>query len=234
METVFIEGDSLSFKEFLKSLLQQPVRFRKFGKWVVFSTLLAIIYTIPFALILLLLGLVLGIIPENPAKMLVLLEVVLVFLPITVWGVTFYFSFIAPATVKRRITRFVRKCIPEASALTEHDTDTWFFKWKGHDFAIIYKTNPVRVEKNGQSRIKYFRYFKILFAPSYEKYLAGGTYKGRESLKEGLSLIFGDGCAAPDKEKETIVYAHADYKKKFSPKDISEALEALLKHEETE
>ena len=234
MEEHFIEGDTLSFKEYLKILPYRLVRFHSFGKWFVFSTLLAIIYTIPFALILLLLGLVLGIIPENPAKMLVLLEVILVFLPITVWGVTFYFSFIAPATVKRKVTRFVRKCIPEASKLTQHDTDTWFFKWKGHDFAIIYKTNPVRVEKNGQPRIKYFRYFKILFAPSYEKYLEGGTYKGRESLKEGLSLIFGDGCAAPDKEKETIVYALADYKKKFSPEDISEALEALLKHEETE
>ena len=233
METVFIEGDSLSFKEYQKSLLQ-PVRFRSFGKWFVFSTLLAIIYCIPIVLIMLLLGLLLGIIPEDPAKMLVLLEVVLVFLPITVWGVTFYFSFIAPATVKRRITRFVRKRIPEASALTERNTDTWFFKWRGHDFAIIYKTNPVRVEKNGQPRIKYFRYFKILSAPSYEKYLAGGTYKGRESLKEGLSLIFGDGCAAPDKEKETIVFVYVEYKKKFSPKDISKALETLLAFEKTE
>lgn len=233
METVFIEGDSLSFKEYQKSLLQ-PVRFRSFGKWFVFSTLLAIIYCIPIVLIMLLLGLLLGIIPEDPAKMLVLLEVVLVFLPITVWGVTFYFSFIAPATVKRRITRFVRKRIPEASALTEHNTDTWFFKWRGHDFAIIYKTNPKRVEKDGQIRIKYFRYFKIFSAPSHEKFIAGGTYKGKESLKEGLSLIFGNYHAAPDKEKETLVFAYVEYKKKFSPEDISEALEALLKHEGAE
>ncbi len=234
METVYIEGDSLSFKEFLKSLLQQPVRFRKFGKWVVFSTLLAIIYTIPFALILLLLGLVLGIIPENPAKMLVLLEVILVFLPITVWGVTFYFSFIAPTTVKRKVTRFVRKCIPEASALTEHDTDTWFFKWRGHDFSIAYKENPVRVVKNGQPGLKILRYFKIFSAPSFEKYVDWGTYEGDESLKEGLLLIYWNCAANPDEERDLVVYAHADYKKKFSPEAISEALEALLKHEETE
>lgn len=234
MEQHFIEGDSLSFKEYLKSLQQQPIRFRKFGKWFVFSTLLALCAFIPCMVIILLFGLLEGTLFENPSKVLMFFEVILVHILLIVWGITFHHSFIAPATIKRKVTRFVRKCIPEASKLTQHDTDTWFFKWKGHDFAIIYKTNPVRVEKNGQSRIKYFRYFKILFAPSYEKYLAGGTYKGRESLKEGLSLIFGDGCAAPDKEKETIVYALADYKKKFSPEDISEALEALLKHEETE
>ena len=234
METVYIEGDSLSFKEYLKILPYRLVRFRSFGKWFVFSTLFGICFSVPFLLFMLLMGLLEGIIKEDPAKMLMFLEGTFVFVVFLVWIVTFHCAFVAPAAIKRKVTRFVRKCIPEASKLTQHDTDTWFFKWKGHDFAIIYKTNPVRVEKNGQPRIKNFRYFKILFAPSYEKYLAGGTYKGRESLKEGLSLIFGDGCAAPDKEKETIVYAHADYKKKFSPKDISEALEALLKHEGAE
>lgn len=233
MEEHFIEGDSLSFKEYQKSLLQ-PVRFRSFGKWFVFSTLIAIIYCIPIVLIMLLLGLLLGIIPEDPAKMLVLLEVVLVFLPITVWGVTFYFSFIAPATVKRKVTRFVRKCIPEASALTEHNTDTWFFKWRGHDFSIAYKNNPVRVVKNGQPRLKILRYFKIFSAPSFEKYVDWGTYEGEETPKKGLSLIYWNCAVNSDKERDLVVFACVKYKNKFSPEDFSDVLEALLRAEETE
>ena len=233
MEEHFIEGDSLSFKEYLKSL-QQPVRFRKFGKWFVFNTLLGLCAAVPCLLFMLLCGLLKGTIPEDPAQTVWFLTAILLIILLFIWCITFHHSFIAPAAIERKVTHFVRKCIPEVSELTQHDTDTWFFKWKGHDFSIAYKENPVRFVKSGQPRRQTFRYFKIFSAPSFEKFIAWGTYEGDESLKEGLLLIYWNCAANPDEERDLVVYAHADYKKKFSPEDISEALEALLKHEETE
>ena len=234
MEQHFIEGDTLSFKEYLKSLRQQPVRFRKFGKWFVFSTLLALYVFIPCMVIMSLFGLLEGTFFEDPSKVLMFFEVILVFVLLIVWGFTFHHSFIAPATIKRRVTRFVRKCIPEAGELTRHDTETWFFKWKGHDFSIAYKNNTVRVVKNGQPRLKILRYFKIFSAPSFEKYVDWGTYEGEETPKKGLSLIYWNCAVNSDEERDLVVFACVKYKNKFSPEDISDVLEALLRAEETE
>ena len=227
MEQHFIDGDSLSFKDYLWNLIH-PVRFHKIGKLFVFSTLKTICYCIPFMLFMLLCAYFSGsTAKEEPRQIVWFFSVLLLFCLLAVWAVSLHHSFIAPVTIKRKVTRFVRECIPDATNLTRYDTDTWRFEWKGQTFFICYR-NYQEIGRKAE------RYFKIVTASCVAMLDYRGTPDQEEYLQDGLSVLLWDCTEDEDTKKDIEGFACVQYKTKFFPEEITEALETLLKYEKAE
>lgn len=221
MEQRFIKGDSISFKEYFL-VWDNPVRFHSIGKWFIFCTLKTMIISISLVLIMLSLALLTGSLPKDLTKIVIFFSVIVSGLLILVWCVSFCNSFIVPIVLKRRITGFVKKYIPDATNLVQFDTDVWFFSWKGHCFSISYKDNVTRYYRKNRPAKIVSSYYKISKASSYGDYLDWKTETKVLPLLEGITIVY----------TNVNIFARIKLRKKFFPKEISEALEALLEQDE--
>lgn len=221
MEQQFIKGDSISFKEYFL-VWDNPVRFHSVGKWFIFCTLKTMIISISLVLIMLSLALLAGSLPKDLTKIVIFFSVIVSGLLILVWCVSFCNSFIVPIVLKRRITGFVKKYIPDATNLVQFDTDVWFFSWKGHCFSISYKDNVTRYYRKNRPAKIVSSYYKISKASSYGDYLDWKTETKELPLLEGITIVY----------TNVNIFARIKLRKKFFPKEISEALEALLEQDE--
>ena len=131
MEQRFIKGDNIGFKEYLL-VWDNPVRFHSVGKWFVFCTLKTMIICVPLVLIMLLLGLLAGSLPNDLSEIVKFFSLIIFGILVLAWCISFCNAFIVPIVLKRRIPGFVKRYIPEATNLVQFDTDVWFFSWKGN------------------------------------------------------------------------------------------------------
>jgi hypothetical protein len=106
--------------------------------------------------------------------------------------------------------------------LVQFDTDVWFFSWKGHCFSISYKDNVTRYYRKNRPAKKVSSYYKISKASSYGDYLDWKTETKELPLLEGITIVY----------TNVNIFARIKLRKKFFPKEISEALEALLEQDE--
>ena len=234
MEQYYIEGDSITFREYLQEWTY-PVRFSNFGKWFVFSTLKTICFSIPVMLLMFLLAWLAGSVAKTEPRQIVWFfsTLLLIFLLIF-WTITFNHSFITPAIIKRKVTGFLQRCMPEAGELDQYSTDTWHFEWKGLPFFIAYTCNRDSINKNGYSRTVIYKYFKITTDYSSTLLYYDGTPEREEYLQDGLSVQLWDITDNRDQKTKTIGYAYVQADQEFSPNEISKALETLLAFEKTE
>lgn len=222
MEQRFIKGDSISFKEYFL-VWDNPVRFHSVGKWFIFCTLKTMIISISLVLIMLSLALLAGSLPKDLTKIVIFFSVIVSGLLILVWCVSFCNSFIVPIVLKRRITGFVKKYIPDATNLVQFDTDVWFFSWKGNCFSVAYKENITKVYRNNRYGKSVSRYYKISTASSFGDYLDWTMEMNELPLLRGITIVY----------TNVNIFARIKFRKDFFPKEISEALEALLKQDKT-
>lgn len=221
MEQRFIKGDNLSFKEYLL-VWNNPVCFHSLGKWFFFCTLKTIIICVPFVLIMLLFAFIAGSLPKDITEIVKFFSFIVLGLLGMVWCVSFCNAFIIPLVLRRRIPGFVNRYIPEAMDLVQFDTDVWFFSWKGHCFSISYKVNVTRYYRKNRPSKKVSSYYKISKASSYGDYLDWKTETKELPLLEGITIVY----------TNVNIFARIKLRKKFFPKEISEALEALLELDE--
>ncbi len=220
MEQRFIKGDNLGFKGYLH-VWDNPVRFHSVGKWFIFCTLKTICFCAPFVLIMLLLGYLAGSLPKDITEIVKFFSFIVSGLLVLVWCASFCNSFIIPLVLKRRIPEFAKRYIPEATDLEQFDTDVWFFSWKGHRFSIAYKNNVTRIYRKNRPAKKVSRYYKISTASSFGDYLDWNTEIKESPLSDGITIVY----------TNVNIFARIKFRKKFFPKEISEALETLLKQE---
>ena len=220
MELRYKKGDELSFKEYLLNI-GNPVRFTRIGKWFVFSTLEAIIVTALLVLVMNLFSLFAGTLPKDITKILKLSSYFVLLCMACVWLISFYTSFIIPQILKRRIPGFVKKYIPDAENLEQFNTDVWFFSRRGRCYSVALKTNGVKVYGKYSSGGKFSRYYKISTASSFGDYQDWEMEYKEVPLLEGITIVY----------TNVNVFARIKPGKKYFPKDIAEALDALSKHE---
>jgi hypothetical protein len=218
MEQRFIDGDNLSFKEYFL-IWKDLVRFRKLGKWFIFCSLKTIVIFVPLFLFMTLAGLLAGTLPKDITEILRFFSYIISGGLIVVWCISFFHSFIFPSIIKRRVSGFVKRYIPEAGDLTQFDTDVWFFTRKNHWFSIAYKENVTRVIIKNRYRKKTSRYYKISPASSYGDYLDWDIEAKERPLMDGITLV----------TTNVTVFARIKFRKKFFPNEIENALDALLK-----
>ena len=217
MEQRFIDGDNLSFKEYFLNW-RDLVRFYKLGKWFIFCSLKTIAIFVPLFLFMTLVGLLAGTLPKDITEILRFFSYIISGGLIVVWCISFFHSFIFPSIIKRRVSGFVNRYIPEAEDLTQFDTDVWFFTWKKHYFSIAYKEKVTRVKINNRYGKKTSRYYKISPASSYGDYLNWDIEVQERPLMDGITLVL----------TNVNVFARIKFGKEFSPNEIEAALEALL------
>jgi hypothetical protein len=217
MEQRFIDGDNLSLKEYFLNW-RDLVRFYKLGKWFIFCSLKTIAIFVPLFLSMTLVGLLAGTLPKDITEILRFFSYIISGGLIVVWCISFFHSFIFPSIIKRRVSGFVKRYIPEAEDLTQFDTDVWFFTWKKHYFSIAYKEKVTRVKINNRYGKKTSRYYKISPASSYGDYLNWDIEVQERPLMDGITLVL----------TNVNVFARIKFGKEFSPNEIEAALEALL------
>ncbi len=217
MEQRFIDGDNLSLKEYFLNW-RDLVRFYKLGKWFIFCSLKTIAIFVPLFLFMTLAGLLAGTLPKDITEILRFFSYIISGGLIVVWCISFFHSFIFPSIIKRRVSGFVKRYIPEAEDLTQFDTDVWFFTWKKHYFSIAYKEKVTRVKINNRYGKKTSRYYKISPASSYGDYLNWDIEVQERPLMDGITLVL----------TNVNVFARIKFGKEFSPNEIEAALEALL------
>ena len=217
MEQRFIDGDNLSLKEYFLNW-RDLVRFYKLGKWFIFCSLKTIAIFVPLFLSMTLVGLLAGTLPKDITEILRFFSYIISGGLIVVWCISFFHSFIFPSIIKRRVSGFVKRYIPEAEDLTQFDTDVWFFTWKKHYFSIAYKEKVTKVKINNRYGKKTSRYYKISPASSYGDYLNWDIEVQERPLMDGITLVL----------TNVNVFARIKFGKEFSPNEIEAALEALL------
>ena len=217
MEQRFIDGDNLSLKEYFLNW-RDLVRFYKLGKWFIFCSLKTIAIFVPLFLSMTLVGLLAGTLPKDITEILRFFSYIISGGLIVVWCISFFHSFIFPSIIKRRVSGFVKRYIPEAEDLTQFDTDVWFFTWKKHYFSIAYKEKVTMVKINNRYGKKTSRYYKISPASSYGDYLNWDIEVQERPLMDGITLVL----------TNVNVFARIKFGKEFSPNEIEAALEALL------
>lgn len=216
MEQRYINSDGIGFKDYLR-IWNNPVRFHSIGKWFLFCTLKAVIITIPFILIMSLLGLLAGTFPKNPFEAIKFFAALTALFLAVAWVASFYNSFIAPFFIKRKVISFIEKYIPDAKDLTQADTDLWFFLWNNRYYSIAFKED-VNLKYNGRrSGLSILKYIKIALASSKEDYVDWDVIIKAYPVVDGIDIVL----------TNVNYFARFLNKKKYSERDIYEALNSL-------
>ena len=232
MELHFLEGESLSFKEYLH-VFYNPVRFRSIGRWFVFVTLKTSIVLMVLLVIMLLCAWIANTLPSNINEIIFFFGYLFGAIYLLVLTITFYNSFLLPKIITRRVLSFIGKYIPDTTDVVRLETEAFLFIWRDNPFIIAYNEDPPGVADDDSDPILYVKgkdkYLKISNAYFYcyedepkdelEDELEDGSIISKKRISEGIYMV------------KTGFSTSVTFKKgqRFFQKEVRSALEQLLK-----
>ena len=236
MELHFLEGESLSFKEYLH-VFYNPVRFRSIGRWFVFVILKISIVLMALLVIMLLCAWIANTLPSNINEIIFFFGYLFGAIYLLVLTITFYNSFLLPKIITRRVLSFIGKYLPDTTDVVRLETEAFLFIWRNNPFIIAYKEDPPGVADDDSDPILYVKgkdkYLEISDAYFYyykdeledeledepEDKLEDGSMISKKRISEGIYMV------------KTGFSTSVTFKKgqRFFQKEVRSALEQLLK-----
>ena len=160
-DPIFVEADNLSIKESFKRTFDSDyLCYSSLWKWWSKTTLVWSIPLFTFGAFILIIGIYKLITNANDTDW--TWVVGMTFAPFIlcipfVWGLTYYYSFIAPQKIDNSIKQFVATYIPDATNLTRHTVTNYTFQRGQLQFELGYSLIPhVSVKGDVKKKVAYF------------------------------------------------------------------------------